>query len=132
MLHLKRFLLSFVVFLGIDLLWLGIIAKPIYGHYLGHLLRPSPNWPAAFLFYALFVVGLYLIAIKPGIEKQNTCYARRYGAAYGFFTYMTYELTNLAVIQGWPLGVVPIDIAWGTVLGAGVAWLSTRILQSHS
>ena len=66
-------------------------------------------------------------AILPGIKKNNLCYARRHGAYFGFFTYMTYELTNLAVIQSWPLAIVPIDIAWGTLLGASVAYLAAWI-----
>jgi uncharacterized membrane protein len=44
-----------------------------------------------------------------------------YGALFGFFTYATYEMTNLATLKGWPLAMVPVDILWGTVLGALVS-----------
>jgi uncharacterized membrane protein len=30
-------------------------------------------------------------------------------------------MTNWAVLKDWPAGIVPIDIAWGTVLGSSVA-----------
>jgi uncharacterized membrane protein len=35
-------------------------------------------------------------------------------------TYATWDLTNLAVLEGFPAAIVPIDLAWGTVLGASV------------
>ncbi len=124
------FLISFIVFLLIDLLWLGIIAKSLYWSYLGPLLRSPPNWPAAFVFYALFVVGMIVFAIYPAILKKSVSYAFIYGALYGFFTYMTYELTNLAVLKDWPVGIVAIDILWGTVLSSLVAGISTWIYLS--
>jgi len=52
-----------------------------------------------------------------------------YGALFGFFTYMTYELTNYAVIRDWPLPIVFIDIAWGSALGACVSLCTTLIMR---
>ena len=47
---------------------------------------------------------------------------------------MTYDLTNVATIQGWSVRLAVVDIAWGTVLSATVATLSyllgTRVLGS--
>ena len=123
-----KFLISFIVFLGIDLLWLGVIARKLYVHYMGHLLRTPPNWPVAFLFYGLFVVGLMIFAIQPALDQKNTAHAFKMGALYGFFTYMTYDLTNWAVLKDWPAGIVGIDILWGTVLSTLVAGISTMII----
>ena len=66
----------------------------------------------------------------PAILKKSVSYAFIYGALYGFFTYMTYELTNLAVLKDWPIGIVAIDILWGTVLSSLVAGISTWIYLS--
>jgi uncharacterized membrane protein len=44
-----------------------------------------------------------------------------YGALFGFFTYATYDLTNLATLKGWPLNIVFIDIIWGMVLTGSVS-----------
>lgn len=123
-----KFLISFIVFLGIDLLWLGLIARKLYVHYMGHLLRTPPNWPVAFLFYSLFVVGLMIFAIQPALDQKNVSHAFKMGALYGFFTYMTYDLTNWAVLKDWPAGIVGIDILWGTVLSTLVAGISTMII----
>ena len=40
------------------------------------------------------------------------------GALFGFFAYSTYDLTNLAVVKNWPLGLTFIDMAWGTTVSA--------------
>ena len=123
-----KFLISFIVFLGIDLLWLGIIARKLYVLHMGHLLRTPPNWPVAFLFYGLFVIGLMIFAINPALEQRSIPYALKYGALYGFFTYMTYDLTNWAVLKDWPSGIVFIDILWGTILAMSVASISVAII----
>jgi uncharacterized membrane protein len=39
--------------------------------------------------------------------------AAAYGALFGFMGYMTYDLTNLATLRDWPLGLSLIDTAWG-------------------
>ena len=123
-----KFLISFVIFLGIDLLWLGIIARKLYVHYMGHLLRTPPNWPVAFLFYGLFVIGIMIFAIEPAVREKSVIHAVKMGALYGFFTYMTYDLTNWAVLKDWPAGIVGIGILWGTVLAMSVAGISTAII----
>ena len=43
------------------------------------------------------------------------------GALFGFFAYATYDLSNLAALRNWPVGVTRVDVAWGTLLGAAAA-----------
>jgi uncharacterized membrane protein len=43
------------------------------------------------------------------------------GALFGFFAYATYDLTNLATLRGWPVGLSLLDIAWGSVVSAASA-----------
>lgn len=115
------YLASLAAFLVVDLLWLGVVAKGIYQKYLGSFLAPKPNWPAAFIFYGLFVVGVMIFAVIPALKSGEPLKAIFWGALFGFFTYMTYELTNYAVIKDWPAGIVFIDIIWGVVLSSIVA-----------
>lgn len=128
-LFVKRWLVTFVVFMGVDLIWLGIIAQPIYDHFIGEFLADSPNWAGAIAFYTLFVVGIVHYAVNPGLKQKSAIVSAQNGALFGFFTYMTYELTNFAVLEGWPLGIVFIDIAWGVVLGSATAYLSWMALS---
>lgn len=112
------------IFFIFDILWLGVIARGTYTKYLGEMMRTPINWPVAITFYLLFILGLLLFAVLPALSKNMVWYATFYGALFGFFTYMTYELTNWAILKTWPWQIVPIDILWGTVLGAVVATIS--------
>ena len=125
----KQFAVAFSAFLVIDLIWLGVVALPIYDHFLGDLRAEQTQWWAAILFYVLWVMGLQYFALNEALKKKSFRFALERSAAYGFLTYMTYELTNYAVIQDWPLGLVPIDIAWGVVLASGVGTVSFKILS---
>lgn len=118
---LKAYLLTTVVFFAIDILWLGVIAKNLYNKYLRRLLAPKVNWFAAIIFYLIFIVGIFYFAIVPSVEEASLEQAILKGALFGFFTYATYDLTNLATLRGWPIRIVFIDIIWGSVLTASVS-----------
>jgi uncharacterized membrane protein len=118
---LLSYFLTAIVFFAIDLLWLGLIAKNLYNKYLGGFLADQVNWTAALIFYLLFIVGIFIFAILPAVEKNSLQYALIYGALFGFFTYATYDLTNLATLKGWPTTIVFIDMAWGAILSGSVA-----------
>ncbi len=115
---LGQYALAVVVFLALDLVWLTLVAPALYDHFLGDLLAEEPNVAAAAVFYAIFVAGLVFFVIAPA-ESVRSALAR--GAAFGFVTYATWDLTNLAVIEGFPVGIVPIDLAWGSFLAAAVS-----------
>lgn len=119
--YLKLYLLTIPLFFAIDLLWLGVVAKNFYQDHLAHLLSPAVNWPAALLFYFIYIAGILLFAVKPALADQSVFKAMMWGALFGFFTYATYDLTNLATLRDWPIKVVVVDIAWGTTLCALVA-----------
>lgn len=126
------YLLTAVVFFAIDLTWLGVFAKNLYRKYLGGFLSDTVNWTAAFIFYALFIVGIFIFSILPAVEKNSFSHAVIMGGLFGFFTYATYDLTNLATLKNWPLTIVYIDIIWGTILTGLVAaagyWITKKIL----
>ena len=123
----KLYLATLPVFFAIDLLWLGVVARGVYQRNLSHLLSPAVNWPAALLFYLIYIAGIILFAVKPGLDAQSLAKAALWGALFGFFTYATYDLTNLATLKDWPIKIVVIDIAWGTVLCTSVASASYLI-----
>ena len=123
------YIITFVVFLMVDMLWLGVIAKNIYQKYLGGFLLDNVNWTAAIIFYFIFVVGISIFAIYPAVNKDSVFNAILMGALFGFFTYATYDLTNLATLKGWPLTIVFIDILWGTTLSAIVSFFGFYIVK---
>ena len=129
---LTRFGVTFAIFMGIDLVWLGVIAKNYYSEQMAAVKADNFVWPAAIAFYVLFVVGLLYFVIYPALENGSVRDAVIRGALYGFFTYMTYELTAWAVLKDWPAQLVFVDILWGVVLAGSVSWLSYLVLSNIS
>ncbi len=119
--YLKLYALTLPVFFMIDMLWLGVVARGFYRRYLGNLLSPAVNWPAAFIFYFVYVAGIIFFAVGPAASEGSLGKAALLGALFGFFTYATYDLTNLATIKGWPVVIVVVDMAWGACLCTLVA-----------
>lgn len=125
------YLAALVTFLIIDGIWLGVVARSFYVQQIGHLLRPSPNFGVAGLFYVLYVVGVVIFAVLPAMAQQSWITAVVLGALLGFIAYGTYDLTNLATLAGWPVLVSIVDMIWGAVLTATVAlagYLAARML----
>jgi len=120
----KLYAIALPVFFALDMVWLGVIAKNLYKREIGHLMRETVNWPAAIIFYLLFILGIVFFVISPAVEKGSWVYAILVGAFFGFITYATYDLTNLAITRDWPLFITIVDLAWGTFLGASVSVVS--------
>ena len=126
----KLYLIALPVFFALDMVWILVIAKKFYAQQLGSLIKPDINRTAAVVFYLLFLMGMVLFVIAPAVAAGSWPHALWYGAAFGFITYATYDLTNLATLKDWPLLVSIVDMAWGTVLGAAVATLTYFIATS--
>ncbi len=124
---LKLYLLTVPVFFVVDLIWLGLVAKGFYRRHLDFILSPHVNWPAAITFYLIYIIGIIVFAVIPAIDRESLSRALVWGGLYGFFTYATYDLTNMALIKGWPLKIVIVDILWGMILCTVVAGSSYGI-----
>ena len=118
------YFITLAVFVLVDMAWLGLVAKTFYRKHLGFLMGPKVVWPAAILFYLLFIAGLLVFAVRPALAAGAPLKALLLGAFLGLISYATYDLTNLATLKGWPLVVTVVDLVWGTVLGGAVSWLS--------
>jgi uncharacterized membrane protein len=108
------YLVSLVVLLSLDLLWLGFIAKSFYQKYLGNILAENVNWTAAVLFYLVYTFGIIVFCVMP--NTASLVKTALFGALFGFIAYATYDLTNLATLKGFPLNVAVVDIIWGAVI----------------
>jgi uncharacterized membrane protein len=125
--YFKLYLLTVPVFFIIDLLWLGVAARAFYRRELGFILSGKVNWAAAVIFYLIYIIGILFFAVRPALVQASWRQAAMLGALYGFFTYATYDLTNMATIDKWPLKIVIVDIVWGTVLCTLVSLASFAI-----
>lgn len=129
---LKTYVTAFVLFLVIDLIWLVVVAKNLYQKELGYIMTDKPNWIAAILFYLLFLAGLVFFVIHPALGKDSWRYALLAGMFFGFITYCTYDLTNLATLKDWPIKITIIDLIWGTALGGVISTLTYFIIKKIS
>ncbi len=120
----KLYAIAISVFIAIDMVWLGLVAKNFYSKHLGSLMAKEVNWPAALIFYLLFIAGLVFFVITPSLEKRLWSQALLTGMFFGLITYATYDLTNLATLKNWPVIVTVVDLLWGMVLSGTVSVVS--------
>ena len=121
------YLLSLPVILAFDMLWLGVFAKDFYNKLMSPILTIKFYWPAVIAFYLLYIVGIFIFAIYPNIEVYNMKKVLISAALFGFFCYMTYDLTNLATVKDWPLKLVLVDTLWGIALSTFTAYVAYNI-----
>lgn len=113
---LRNYGVLLVIFLAIDMVWLTVIAKELYAQKLGYLMAAKPRLFAALLFYLVFIVGLQFFVVRPALVSGQWLAALLPGLLFGFVTYATYDLTNLATIRDWPVLITVIDLVWGSVV----------------
>jgi uncharacterized membrane protein len=127
--YLAAYAATLVPMLVLDLLWIGVIAKPLYQQGIGHLMAEQPLLPVALAFYLVYPVGLMVFAVTQGGPAGDWKSAALYGALFGFFAYATYDLTNLATLRNWPFSLAAIDTAWGTLVSAVCAIIGRLALE---
>ena len=109
--------ISSLVFLIIDVIWLSLSAKSFYRPHIGHLMLDKPILWAAAMFYILYVAGISIVVIQPCLEAS---FSKTFfiGFVFGLVAYGTYNLTNMAVLKDWSPTVVFVDMFWGGILTA--------------
>jgi uncharacterized membrane protein len=122
--YLGIYLTFLITLITVDLVWLLGIAKNLYREEMGDLMASEPKLLAGLAFYVIYALGVCIFVIAPALSKQSLIHALQYGALFGFFCYMTYDLTNLAVIRDFPTKLAFIDIAWGSLVTALTAGLT--------
>lgn len=124
----KMFGVAAVSFLVLDFIWLLIIAKKMYQEHLGHLMGQTKVVPAA-IFYLIYLIGILFFIVNPALEKDSLIYGILAGGFLGLLCYGTYDLTNLATINGWPSIVTIADLIWGTFVTATVSGITIYAAQ---
>ncbi len=117
------------VFLAMDALWLGVVARNFFVEQMGPLLRDDPNFVVAALFYLVFVAGILYFAVVAGLREGSLFVAVLNGAFLGLLAYGTYDITNLSVLKGYPALLAIVDMSWGTFLSgltAGAGYYAAK------
>jgi uncharacterized membrane protein len=115
-----RFGLAYVVVLlvvlGLDAVWLGFIAKNFYRQEMGRLMSDTVRVTPAVLFYLLYPLALVYLALFRVPASKGEAVLR--SAVVGLAAYGAYDLTNMAIVSGWPVTLSLVDWAWGGLAGA--------------
>jgi uncharacterized membrane protein len=113
--YVALYLATTIVFIPIDFLFLGFVAKGFFASQVGDMLgeiRPLP----AILFYLLYIAGILIFVSGQAAATWQS--ALLYGALFGLFCYATFELTALSLLKHWTWPVVAVDMSWGVVVTA--------------
>ena len=84
---LPAYITTMLVMFVLDIIWLSILAKPMYQQGIGHFMAAQPNLLFAALFYIVFVFGLMWFALAPNRHAKGLKSTFIAGAIFGFFVY---------------------------------------------
>lgn len=121
------YLAAGIAFLIIDAIWLTVMADTLYRPLLGDKLAPQFHLGPAVAFYLIYIGGIVFFAVMPALSGGGLEKAALNGAVLGLVAYATYDLTNHATLNDWPLAVTLADIPWGmtvTAIGASAGFLA--------
>ncbi len=120
-----------ISFAVIDSFWLRTMYTRLYQPEIGEILMNGFRLVPAIIFYLLYILGMMIFAVGPALKAGQWQTALIYGALFGFFCYMTYDLTNYATLKVWSMKVTILDMIWGTVLTGSASlagwWITTLI-----
>ena len=132
MVYVTAYIAAALVMAGLDLAWLSQTGDSFYRASLSAVMGDKAYIPAAVAFYLLYIVGIVYFGVRPALADGEWRSALINGALFGFFCYMTYDLTNMATLKVWSMKVAVVDIAWGTfVTGASAlaAYYATSFVR---
>jgi uncharacterized membrane protein len=125
-----RFGLAYVVVLlvvlGLDVIWLGFLAGDYYKREMGPLMTGSIRAIPAALFYLLYPLAFVYLVLFREPAGQGEALAR--SLALGLAAYGAYDLTAMAIVPGWPIGLSLVDWAWcglAAALAGAAAYAAT-------
>ncbi|MBU2868499.1 DUF2177 family protein [Pacificibacter marinus] len=119
-----------IVFLGIDVVFLKTVMRPIFEARLDDwLLQDFRIGPAA-VFYLAYIGGLLFFVSWPALETGSILTVFAKAALLGMMAYGTYEFTNYATLTRWDPTMVAVDVIWGGVLTGTSAALGVMITRA--
>ena len=115
-----------VVILALDAIWLGVIGKDLYKREMGDLMTDSVRLVPVAAFYLLYPLALVYLVLFAAPAGWGEALLR--SAVLGLAAYGAYDLTNMAIVRGWPIRLSLIDWAWGifaAVVAGGAGYAAT-------
>jgi uncharacterized membrane protein len=130
----SKYILGYIAtglaFALIDSVWLRTMYTRLYKPEIGELMmRGGFRLAPAIVFYLLYILGMMVFAVGPALNAGRWQMALLQGALFGFFCYMTYDLTNHATMKVWSTKVTVLDILWGTFLTGSASLVGYTVTQ---
>lgn len=120
---------SLLGFLLLDAIWLGLVAKNSYIQAMQGLMREEVHvWPWV-VFYSLYCMAIVYLVVLPRKDSDSGGPVLAAGAVLGAAAYGAYNMTNYALLAGWPLGISLQDWAWGTVVTSLSSYCGWRLAR---
>ncbi len=123
------YLITAAIFLGLDMIGIRFIIRPVFDRHIGDLLASPLRLGPAAVFYLFYVAGLLWFVSLPALRAGAPMQALIGGMVLGALCYGTYEFTNYATLARWSLSQVATDLIWGICLTGGAAWAGVAVLS---
>lgn len=124
------YIVTAIVFLGLDAVMLTRVMRPLFETHIGPLLLDSPRLGPAAVFYLAYVAGVLWFVSLPALRADLPVQALIAGAVLGAMAFGTYEFTNLATLRDWSWQMVVVDVTWGAVLTGFSAWAGVMVVRA--
>lgn len=119
-----------VVFLGLDVIGLRFLIRPVFERHVGDMLVDGFRFVPALVFYLFYIGGVLWFVSWPALKSGAPGQAALGGALMGAMAYGTYEFTNFATLKGWSWEMVATDLSWGIFLTGFAAWAGVTITRA--
>lgn len=117
-----QFILTAIILLAIDAVYLKFIGGPFYSHAVKKIQGSEIKFRmySAFIVYIILITGLYYFVIGP-----NKTYKE--GAFFGLAVYGVFDFTNHAILDNYSLPLAMMDTIWGMILCGTTTFIMTKI-----
>jgi uncharacterized membrane protein len=122
------FAVSAVIFLILDALMLTFVMRPLFEVHIKDLMLDSPRYVPAVIFYLGYVAGLTYLVSWPALKTGTPIIIP--AAIIGAMAYGTYEFTSYTIMKAWHPTLVMVDMTWGTIATALVAYGGVMITRA--
>jgi uncharacterized membrane protein len=134
--YITAYIATGLAFALIDSIWLRTMYARLYQPEIGEvMMKGGFRLGPAVAFYLFYILGMMVFAVGPALANGKWQTALVWGALFGFFCYMTYDLTNHATLKVWSTKVTVLDIMWGTVLTGSASlagwWVTTALFGKN-
>lgn len=118
-----------VTFLLGDMIVIPLVMRPMFKLALGTQMLDTLRLGPAALFYLIQICGLVWFAGLPFLRDGKSKLAGLNGALLGLIAYSCYDMTSWTIMRDWHIGLVVVDVAWGTLISGASALVGALAVQ---